>query len=139
MAKYTEHYQLHQWEPEDPFLRTDFNEDLAKIDQALAEKGNWKITQGSYIGTGTYGQAAPNSITFDAPPLLVFIGGDGFTTAISNVPAASMMHCGGNVYYSLNLTWAGNTLSWYQENLARLQLNSKDVTYRYLAFIPASA
>ena len=37
MANYTEHYQLHQWEPGDPFLRTDFNEDLAKIDAALSQ------------------------------------------------------------------------------------------------------
>ena len=35
MANYTEHHQLHQWEPGDPFLRTDFNEDFAKIDGAL--------------------------------------------------------------------------------------------------------
>ena len=35
MSDYTEHYQLHQWEPEDPFLRTDFNQDLSKIDTAL--------------------------------------------------------------------------------------------------------
>mgnify|MGYP000721335918 CR=1 FL=1 len=28
MAKYTEHYRLHQWEPEDSFLSMDFNEDL---------------------------------------------------------------------------------------------------------------
>ena len=35
MANYTPNYQLHQWEPEDPFLRTDFNEDLQKIDTAL--------------------------------------------------------------------------------------------------------
>ena len=48
MAKYTEHYQLHQWEPEDPFLRTDFNEDLAKIDAALSQSSG-TIT-GTYIG-----------------------------------------------------------------------------------------
>ena len=36
MAKYTEHYRLHQWEPEDSFLRMDFNEDFAKIDSAIA-------------------------------------------------------------------------------------------------------
>ena len=38
MANYTAHYQLHQWEPEDSFLRTDFNEDHAKIDGALGGK-----------------------------------------------------------------------------------------------------
>ena len=38
MAQYTPHYGLHQWEPEDSFLREDFNQDLARIDTALAEK-----------------------------------------------------------------------------------------------------
>ena len=35
MADYTEHYQLHQWVPEDDFLRTDFNTDFQKIDAAI--------------------------------------------------------------------------------------------------------
>ena len=35
MANYTQHYQLHQWVPEDDFLRTDFNEDFKKIDTAI--------------------------------------------------------------------------------------------------------
>ncbi len=35
MPNHTKHYQLHQWGPGDPFLRTDFNEDFAKIDGAL--------------------------------------------------------------------------------------------------------
>ena len=38
MATYTENYQLHQWVPEDDFLRTDFNTDFQKIDTALAAK-----------------------------------------------------------------------------------------------------
>ena len=36
LANYTEHYGLHQWVPEDDFLRTDFNTDFALIDTALA-------------------------------------------------------------------------------------------------------
>lgn len=35
MANYTQNYQLHQWVPEDNFLRTDFNEDFEKIDTAI--------------------------------------------------------------------------------------------------------
>ena len=35
MANYTANYGLHQWEPGDSFLRTDFNGDFAKIDGAL--------------------------------------------------------------------------------------------------------
>lgn len=51
MASYTEHYGLHQWEPEDPFLRTDFNTDFLKIDTALGEKDESVL--GVYIGDGT--------------------------------------------------------------------------------------
>ena len=49
MATYTPNYQLHQWIPEDKFLRTDFNEDFSKIDTALkaaegaAEAGDQKV------------------------------------------------------------------------------------------------
>ena len=50
MAAYTEHYHLHQWEPEDNFLRTDFNEDFQKIDSALAAIP--VVITGSYMGTG---------------------------------------------------------------------------------------
>ena len=35
MASYTTNYGLHQWEPEDNFLRTDFNSDFKKIDTAI--------------------------------------------------------------------------------------------------------
>lgn len=35
MSTRTEYYQLHQWVPEDSFLRTDFNEDNAVLDAAV--------------------------------------------------------------------------------------------------------
>ena len=37
MAGSTPNYGLHQWEPTDQFLRTDFNQDLSAIDTALAQ------------------------------------------------------------------------------------------------------
>ena len=47
MATYTPNYGLHQWVPEDQFLRTDFNEDFKKIDTALgdAKQNNIALTQ----------------------------------------------------------------------------------------------
>ena len=55
MAQYTPHYGLHQWEPEDSFLREDFNQDLARIDTALAEKADAALLEGKCgIVTGTY-------------------------------------------------------------------------------------
>ena len=52
MANYTEHYQLHQWESEDSFLRTDFNADFAKIDGAIAACSH--TVKGTYTGNGSY-------------------------------------------------------------------------------------
>ena len=46
MATYTENYQLHQWVPEDDFLRTDFNTDFQKIDTALAAKAAQSALEG---------------------------------------------------------------------------------------------
>ena len=58
MATYTSNYQLHQWAPEDNFLRTDFNEDFAKIDTgiaaAMAEAAvKSRAVSGSYSGNGS--------------------------------------------------------------------------------------
>ena len=68
MANYTEHYQLHQWEGSDSFLRTDFNEDLAKIDNALNQ-----LASGSYAGTGEAGAEHPNQLTFEFVPKMVVL------------------------------------------------------------------
>ena len=48
MANYTDNYQLHQWEAGDSFLRTDFNENFAKIDEALSGM----LVFGAYTGNG---------------------------------------------------------------------------------------
>lgn len=37
MAQYTPKIGLHQWEPQDDFLRSDFNQDFAKIDAAFRD------------------------------------------------------------------------------------------------------
>jgi len=55
MANYTQHYHLHQWEPEDSFLRTDFNGDFQRLDEALAGLDGRKpeLRLGRYTGDGT--------------------------------------------------------------------------------------
>ena len=53
MPNKTENYQLNQWEPSDNFLRTDFNEDNARIDAALTElSGKVTIELFQYKGNG---------------------------------------------------------------------------------------
>ena len=76
MASYTQNYQLHQWEAEDDFLRTDFNEDFAKIDEAIAEKT--EIVTGSYVGTGAFGGGEDQyctKISFEGTPKFIIVGG----------------------------------------------------------------
>ena len=145
MANYTEHYQLHQWEPQDPFLRTDFNEDHEKIDTALnglAEQnaaleaalalcGNCQIYTTSYTGTGSYGEENPCTLTFPVKPVLALF---------LDPSAAYGIAAGGGKYMfriklgetdSLFATWSedGKTLSWYSLKGIAQQLNYADRVY----------
>ena len=43
-TNHTEKYELNQWLPTDPVIRTDFNEDNAKIEAALDELRNTIIS-----------------------------------------------------------------------------------------------
>ena len=74
MATYTEHYGLHQWEPTDDFLRTDFNTDFGKIDAALGTLAalgaeHLKTVFGSYQGDET----ANREIRLGVRPRMVFL------------------------------------------------------------------
>ena len=78
MASYTSNYQLHQWVPEDDFLRTDFNTDFQKIDTAIKAVKNQadglnsskaEIVTGSYTGDG----AATRTVTLGFRPTAVLL------------------------------------------------------------------
>ena len=76
MANYTEHYQLHQWEPTDDFLRTDFNTDFAKIDAALGEKADAAALAekcGAVTGTYTGDGAGSRTISLGFVPRAVIL------------------------------------------------------------------
>ena len=66
----TSNYKLNQWAAEDPVLRTDFNQDNAKLDAALNSMG---CTAGFYEGDGTAGRL----IELGFPPKAVLIIRDG--------------------------------------------------------------
>ena len=141
MANYTEHYQLHQWEPGDAFLRTDFNEDLEKIDAALEDKGNCRIATGSYAGTGEYGKAHPNTIQLPFPAQMILLDVSArkhyngipeyyilFRHASSFIPDETLN--GSNM-----LTWNDSSVSWYYTDShtdgALYQFNKTGRTYHY--------
>ena len=77
MASYTSNYQLHQWVPEDDFLRTDFNEDFQKIDAGIAAaletaEGKAELVVGSFVGDVTVNRVIalgfrPRAVLLEVP------------------------------------------------------------------------
>lgn len=104
MADYTEHYQLHQWEAEDPFLRADFNEDLQKIDTALGGLSIERIAHGSYVGDGTDSRVI--QLPWE-PQLLILFGKINDYTAVNIFTPYADRYvastCGGGSRYNLVL------------------------------------
>ncbi len=133
ILNYTENYQLNQWEPADRVLRTDFNEDNQKIEEAL--NAIPKIATGSYIGTGSYSIEAPSSLIFDFKPTMVLISephGQFINFAIlPAVPHQTTIYTVGSS--TLSLQWEGTTVSWWSSRNAQEQFNQKNFTYYYIA------
>ena len=151
MANYTPNYQLHQWEPQDPFLRIDFNQDLQKIDEilgnltaestalqeAIKSCGNCNIFTASYVGTGKSGKTNPNTLTFTTQPLFVYISCPSAVYFAAEFYGSKFINMrAGSGAANCPATWAGNTVSWYHENNCTNQLNDRDVVYQVMAFVP---
>lgn len=145
-SNYTENYGLCQWEATDQVLRTEFNEDNAKVDAALgtlseivakhtaamAGFGNCKIESFSYTGTGTYGVNSPTRITFPKQPMLFFIlGQTQFMTAskLTQRGTAIKFEGYGASVFAPMLTWNNNQVSFYDGSDANGQLNGTGITY----------
>lgn len=147
MAGYTEHYQLHQWEPEDPFLRADFNEDLSKVDKALFQLASEKYGAdkkgyvcGSYIGDGGTGMQ-DIALSFQ-PGLLYLFNCDPkddqyiyiFTLGTQEVQC--VFERSGRIWLRDGVFYT--TPSGFQINGDALAkgygFNTEGVTYRYIAF-----
>ena len=149
-TNHTPNYQLSQWERDDRILMEDFNADNVKIDaaikaeaetraaetHALAQSRNCQFYYATYVGTGTFGESAPNRLTFPHKPVFVHVAGNRAQcfSAVWNNPYAPDVHASGSSLV-LNLTWSGNTLSWYMTNGAGRQFNEKGVTYYVCAVL----
>lgn len=157
-TNHTSNYQLCQWEPTDQVLRTDFNEDNAKVDSALkglstsiqqnstqisqlrqqmATLGNCLIYQTSYVGTGS----GAVTLTFPHKPAIIqvvhptesylFIAAQGCGYALSVMSGSSH---GFNFF-----TWNGKTVSWTNSREEVVyQCNVKGETYYVIALLDTS-
>ena len=81
------------------------------------------ISVGTYVGTGTSGQSAPNRLRFMNPPTVVTVYGEGRVLSISNTEPT-----GGQADAYIQ----GNEAIWYNIS-ADKQLNESGKTYTYFA------
>lgn len=126
-----------------PFTKDDrptmqaFNE---KFQQIYGEaSGKARIVAGSYTGTGVYGSANPNRLTFDGKPLFVAIqapNGAGFARIIAPYGAPAVAVLENTTSYYAFLTWGDNFLTWFgNSNYPDHQLNTNGYRYYYAAVI----
>ena len=117
MATYTTNYQLHQWEASDDFLRTDFNTDFQKIDEALA--GKPEIVTGSYLGIG-----GTRAISLGFEPEAVLVDLDTLYTGLTITP---------NGHRYIKLTADGFEALDDEDNPDAVSANTKGDAYYYIA------
>jgi len=142
---HTKNYNLTQWDAADRILRSDFNTDNAAIDTALADHaaqlaklpklGNCQIYTTSYAGNGQCGKDHPNSLTFPRRPDFVVVIGDysGFPLCMAYGCPLAHLDTNGTASHSNNVTWRGNTVTWYSEH-AMSQMNLANHHYYVTMF-----
>lgn len=95
---------------------------------------------GSYVGTSTYGQNNPNTLTFSKKPKLIILGptntGNSVTAGIDNT-CIILFGITTNFTFgssdSINhISYSENTMSWYNDNSATYQRNYKGYKYYYI-------
>lgn len=107
-----------------------------------------KIETGSYVGTGTFGQANPNTLTFAFVPKIVIVfgptAGSGLVDPLTNYSMILTRDAGFSGYSASNVIGyhvvhqiTGGTISWYTQNIgssgAGAQGNIANSTYNYIA------
>lgn len=108
----------------------------------LGDKARVQVV--SYVGTGTYGESNPNSLTFDFVPKLLFVMMNATTkTSVGAYPYANGWE---NMFiwaygvaktcvsrYDLTFTQNGKTISWYSSTSDDRQCNWSGVKYTAVA------
>ena len=123
----------------DEFTMAGFNGKINDINSgvdneiASALSGFARIETGSYVGTGMYGAANPNTLTFGFAPQLVILP---HVDDYNGCPEHVMFYAGTRNYKIANGitgTLEGRELSWYSTRSASEQFNVSGRTYHYIA------
>lgn len=93
-----------------------------------------KVAAGSYVGSGLYGSADSNSLTFDFPPKALFIQiADDVRRMFWFGAPSNAISTSTNAGTTLTVSVVGDTLTWYSGKNASEQMNSASKTYYYIA------
>lgn len=117
--------------------------------QVYAKDAPGKVVTGSYVGTGTYGQSNPNTLTFSKTPKMFGIyatntlSGGNVALAENILQQTVVPWIVGKTIDTVladakttKMTFTNNTVSWYSSSAgsnAGSQLNSQGWTYYYFA------
>lgn len=158
-SNYTENYGLCQWEATDQVRREEFNQDNVKVDTALdtlaqtitqqkelleeqqesiTKLGNGQLYITNYTGDG---ETKTMSHTFPHKPVVVMIV-DMRKDFLAN--GRDIIACQGKTIPTvgddeLQITWSGNTMSWFYSGSTEVLLNSPNQTYQIVAILDMSA
>lgn len=134
MTNKTANYQLNQWEPGDSFLRTDFNEDNAKLDAALAglETKKCQLQTGYYIGDNA--DSRHIDLGF-APKAVILSTYDGKTNINNDVYGGVFVPLGSEITDNKpGVTLDDTGFTVYFSSINDQYTNSSAVRYHYVAF-----
>lgn len=138
-SNYTENFGLCQWEATDAVLRTDFNEDNAKVDAALAAHGetltqltktmgNCSVYVKSYVGNGTLNQYNAVTLSFPKPPQVVLVSSSEAIALFFRGDMGTGL-TNSAMFFRIDCNWSGNTITWSHTSEPRYSLNNKGATY----------
>ena len=118
------------------------NTSLDALTTQVSKCGNCRVVCGSYVGNDKFGSANPNSLTFDAPPVMVVIRDQ--SCSGSDVQQMVLMQgcltangtgTGNNTI--VTVSWNGSSVQWYSDTNTYVQYSVGNHTYYYTAFLMA--
>lgn len=111
------------------------NSAISTLNTAVARLGNCILYSGTYVGTGVLSAEEPKVLTFPKPPRLVYVA----APRTYHFIAAPGVTCydGVTVYEYYNISWSGNSISWYGGRTVSEGLNASGATYYVVALLDA--
>lgn len=123
----------------DEFTMAGFNGKISDINSGVdteitsALSGFARIETGSYVGTGTYGESHPNTLTFNIIPQLVFIAGDRWGLVMQGESYMQILYGSSGDRNTASWSVDGKRLQWYNSNSFYTQMNIANESYKYIA------